>query len=123
VSVTPDEFASKLTRTGPEVRTIVEAHVQEYECLLLHVLVADLLRFCIRAFDGGRREELGRCLTVMSEGLIDGDEAVENAVAVSFVEDAEWWDPAKGPFMATWPLALRTEAERQRRWYSRRSDS
>ena len=45
-------------------------------------------------------------------------EYVENAMAVSFVEDAGWWDPKMEPFMAAWPLPLREEADRQATWRS-----
>jgi hypothetical protein len=55
-------------------------------------------------------------LVVMDKGLREGDEDVENAVAVSFVENTGCWDPAMLPFIATWPEDLKAEAERQRFW-------
>lgn len=54
--------------------------------------------------------------TSVGAGLTDGNERVENAVAVSFVEDTGWWDDAMAPFIAAWPEPLRAEARRQRDW-------
>jgi len=51
---------------------------------------------------------------VFDTGLREGDERVENAVAVSFVEDTPWWDPDRSAFIASWSPALRAEAERWR---------
>jgi hypothetical protein len=46
--------------------------------------------------------------------LQEGDERVENAVAVSFVEDTGWWESDMVAFVASWPTPLRAEADRQR---------
>lgn len=46
----------------------------------------------------------------------EGDERVENAVAVSFVEDTPLWDESRHAFIERWPPALSAEAERQRNW-------
>jgi hypothetical protein len=54
-------------------------------------------------------------LGVFETGLREGDEAVENAVAVSFVEDTDWWDDSMRLFIARWPTGLAEEVERQRR--------
>ena len=56
---------------------------------------------------------------VLDIGLCDGDEAVANAVDVSFVEVTGWWAPEEQPFIAAWPQNRRAEVERQRDWRSR----
>jgi len=109
------EFATDIIQTLPETQRIVDEHIQFYEELLLHVLVADLLRYAIALFEGGDTENLHCLLAVMDRAMREGDPDVENAVAVSFVENTGWWDCATQPFIATWPAALRSGVERQRR--------
>jgi hypothetical protein len=50
-------------------------------------------------------------LAVVHKALREGDEDAENAVAVSFVEDTGWWEPAMRTFITTWPDGLKAEAE------------
>ena len=96
---------------------MVEEHVADQGGeLLLHLLMGDLRRLAIAAFDRGDGDLLQRLLSVLDAALRDGDERVENAVAVSFVEDTGWWEPEMQPFMATWPNALQAEAEKQKNW-------
>jgi hypothetical protein len=89
-------------------------HLEDNEGVLLHLLSADLRRYAIKAFDTGRTDVLQRLLGVLDRALVDGDEYVNNAVAVSFVEDTGWWEPAMQPFIESWPLSLQAEARRQR---------
>lgn len=82
--------------------------------VLLHLLVGDLRRL---AFDAWKRDDdslLQRCLGLLKEALVTGDDRVVNAVSLSFVEDSCWWEPQVQPFIATWPPALTGEVERQR---------
>ncbi|WP_155992850.1 hypothetical protein [Nocardioides sp. URHA0020] len=51
-------------------------------------LMSDLLRLAVDWFDRGAAEPLERLLIAFDAGLSEGDECVENAVAVSLVEDA-----------------------------------
>ena len=44
-------------------------------------------------------------------GLVDGDDRVQNAVSVSFVEDTPLWAAERADFIASWPYRLRAEAE------------
>ena len=90
-------------------------HLETYDGeLLLHVLIADLRRLAVAWFDEGSTDPMQRLLAVLDAGLAEGDERVENAVAVSFVEDAAWWDQPSQAFIATWPAGLAHEVERQR---------
>lgn len=50
--------------------------------------MSDLLRLAVDWFDRGAAEPLERLLIAFDAGLSEGDECVENAVAVSLVEDA-----------------------------------
>lgn len=110
-------FVEELVAACPEIQVIVNQHLSDNDHeLLLHLLVADIRRFAIERFDAHDAATLERCLDAISMGLTDGDERVENAVAVSFVEDTCWWDPEMGSFIAAWPSPLRAEANRQREW-------
>lgn len=69
----------------------------------------------LSAFGVGERELAARGLTFLGRALIDGDEHVDNAVALSFVEDS--WD-APLEFIESWPAALRDERLRQATWHA-----
>jgi hypothetical protein len=116
VTLTADEFVAQLVETCPGFRPCLDEHLQDNEEVLLHLLVADVLRFAISKFEESSEDDLARCLAAVATGLTDGDEQVENAVAVSFVEDTGWWDDTMAPFIATWPEPLKAEAQRQRAW-------
>ncbi|MEQ1702092.1 MAG: hypothetical protein ABMA25_18430, partial [Ilumatobacteraceae bacterium] len=92
-------------------------HLLEFEGeALLHLLVDDVRRWCVAALAAGEHEELRRCLEVMAHGILSDDDYVQNAVAVSFVEDTPTWDASMASFMAVWPAALQAEAARQQSW-------
>ncbi|HEX7167067.1 MAG TPA: hypothetical protein VF230_08810 [Acidimicrobiales bacterium] len=109
----PSEFVQRLVERVPEVRPILNEHLLDNDELLLHVFVARVRDLAIDAFDSDRRGLAHRIVETFELGLHDGNEAVENAVAVSFVEDTPWWDPDRAEFIETWPTGLRNEAERQ----------
>jgi hypothetical protein len=114
VPMTKEQFVDDLTRRCPEARPLVDEHVHDHGEILLHLVAADVLRLATAMFNAGATEELHRCLGVVATGLTDGDEYVQNAISVSFVEDTPWWDEHMAPFMAAWPEALRAEAETYR---------
>ena len=113
--MTKESFVDDLVRECPEARPLVEEHLQDNGGeLLLHLVAADVLRLAIAMFNSQETEALGRCLGVVATGLADGDEYVQNAVSVSFVEDTPWWDEQMFPFIAVWPEVLQAEAKRFR---------
>jgi hypothetical protein len=114
--VSSHEFLAELSLHVPESQELVAEHLEDYEELLLHVLMGDLRRMAIAMFERGESDSLARLLGVLDRSLVEGDDHVQNAVAVSFVEDTGWWDPEMAPFMRVWPAGLTAEAERQRRW-------
>lgn len=115
--MTEEDFVQGLVGAVPEVSGLIAEHRRDqFGELLLHVLVADVRRFVLGAFERNESDLVARCLGFLDLALRSGDERVQNAVAVSFVEDTGWWDRAMVPFMAAWPEGLRAEAERQRRW-------
>jgi hypothetical protein len=115
MSLTREQFVEQLRRDCPELDSIIDEHLGDFDGeVLLHLLVADVLRLAIELFEAHEIEALDRCLSVVAAGLGEGDEYVQNTVAVSFVEDTPWWDETKFPFIAAWPEVLRAEAERFR---------
>jgi hypothetical protein len=112
--MTKERFIDDLVRECPEARPVVEEHLQDHGEILLHLVAADLLRLAVAMFEADETDALNRCLGVVATGLTDGDEYVQNAISVSFVEDTPWWDEKMFPFMAVWPEALQAEAESYR---------
>lgn len=108
--MTAEDFLAALDREVPEVQPVVREHFGDNDELLLHLLTADLRRYAIEAFNVGNSDVLRRLLNVINCALVEGTEDVENAMAVSFVEDSGWWDTAMQPFVESWPPELRNEA-------------
>ena len=93
----------------------MENHLADHGELLLHVLMADVRRWLISAFYNLQDDtETMAVLELLEEALSRGDARLENAVAISFVEDSCPWHPRMGAFVDAWPGGLRREAERQR---------
>ncbi len=108
-------FVASLIEAAPEVQPVVDENLRDQDGqLLLHLLVADVRRFSIATFESGDEDLSHRLLSAIDTGLREGDEEVENAIAVSFVEDTGWWEPAMQPFIASWPHGLQGEVTRQR---------
>lgn len=115
--MTADEFVAHLLARCPETQPIVTEHLADFENeILLHLLIADVRRFAIAAFVDDEIDLLRRCLDAVGTGMSDGDDYVQNAIGVSFVEDTPLWDEAMDSYIATWPPPLAEEAERQRSW-------
>lgn len=111
--LTADDFVVELRRLVPGADALIDEHQSFYGDVMLHVLVADLRRMALRWFESSDAEALARLLDVIDRGIREGDDAVRNAVAVSFIEDTGCWDPAMQGFMDTWPPAMKAEAARQ----------
>ena len=114
MALTATDLLDTLAAEVPETQPVVGQHLQDNGGLLLHLLTADLRRYAIQSFEAGQRDVVGRLLAVIDDALREGTEDVQNAMAVSFVEDTGWWDPAMQPFIETWPEGLQAEARIQR---------
>lgn len=114
MAMTSADFVDALGTDVPECQPVVAEHLEDNDGLLLHLLTADLQRFAVQSFEGGQRDVLKRLLALVARALQHGDDDVQNAMAVSFVEGTGWWDSATQPFIATWPAGLRAEVNRQR---------
>lgn len=106
-------FVRGVVEAVPEAAEIVSAHLADNDGeLLLHLLVSDFLRFTVDAFSRGEVDVAKRIVDAVSRGLSEGDEYVQNAVAVSFVEDFGASDGETDDLLALWPPALRAELGR-----------
>lgn len=105
-----------LREAVPEFGPVIDEHIAYYEGPVQHVLFGDLTRFVLGARQRGDHLLVERCLGFLDVALRDGDDEVQNLVAVSFVENVELWDDDVRDFIRSWPTALLAEAERQRGW-------
>ena len=116
MALTPEAFVDGLLRAAPELRDLLDDHLAAYDELLLHVLMGDLLRSCVAAFHAGEPERAARVLAFLDRALRESDEAVRNAVALSFVAHAGHGPGETEAFLRTWPAGLAAERARQERW-------
>ena len=111
------DFVAGVGGLAPEAAALVDEHLEYYDEVLLHVLMGDLLRWGVRLFESGEADLVDRLLAWVDRGLREGDEDVENAVAVSFIEDYGGFASETPEFFAIWPEGLRAEHVRQKAWY------
>jgi hypothetical protein len=110
------EVATALRETLPEFAAAIDEHVADHDEVLPHVLFGDLTRFVLDAHQRGDDDLVRRALAFLDSALREGDDGVQNLVGVSFVENVGPWDADQAQFIASWPDALRLEAEQQRDW-------
>ncbi|KRC90069.1 hypothetical protein ASE25_11300 [Terrabacter sp. Root85] len=111
--ITRDSFADQLRAAVPEAKPVVAEHLADNdEELLLHLLMGDLQRMAVSAFDDGDLELTRRLLDFVDQSFRDGDADVNNAVAVSFVEHFGALPLESDALLDLWPSALRRELGR-----------
>ena len=111
--ITGATFVDDLLSAVPEATGMVREHLDDQDGeLLLHLLMADLLRFGVAAFESARTGEALRILHFVERCLAEGDEYVTNAVQVSFVENYGYGRNEPVSFLAIWPATLREELGR-----------
>ncbi|TPG17353.1 DUF7674 family protein [Pedococcus bigeumensis] len=113
--MTSADFVRQLADATPRLQALVDEHLADHDGeLLLHVLMADARRWVISAFYNLQDDTATMAvLHLLDEALRDGEANLENAVAISFVEDSCVWHPRMAAFVDAWPRGLRAEAERQ----------
>jgi hypothetical protein len=115
-TVAYSEVHKALRAAVPDFGSVIDQHIGAHDGVLPHVLFGDLTRFVLDAHERADAEVEQRCLEFLDHALKEGDELVQNLVAVSFVENVGPWDAEMAGFIASWPDALRSEATRQREW-------
>jgi hypothetical protein len=118
--MTADEFMAELDRRVPEAAELVRDQLGFMEVPHLHLLLPELLRMATELYASGQTETLARLQNLVAEGMAHGDEDVENAVAVSFVEHLGAFLLETPAFIAQLPQPLLGELRRQKdEWASR----
>lgn len=114
MNISADQFVARLRAEVPEFADQIEEHIADNDELLPHLLLGDLARACVTAWQTDDSAFNLRALTVLDEVLAesDGDDYMGNAISVSFVEHVGPWDPSIREFIADWPPALLQDARR-----------
>lgn len=112
--ITRATFAQDLLAAVPIAQATVDEHLRDNDELLLHLLMADLLRLTVSAHQRNDHDTVQSLLAFVDRALREGDEDVENAVCVSFIEHIGAGAGESEEFIASWPAGLRDEAARQR---------
>ena len=111
--ITGATFVDDLLSALPEANEMVREHLDDQDGeILLHLLMADLLRLGVAAFESARTDEALRMLHFVDRCLAEGDDYVTNAVHVSFVEDYGAGPNEPGSVLTLWPAALRADLGR-----------
>jgi hypothetical protein len=79
-----------------EFPNLVEELAEESLVGLLHLEVACFRRYTQTQVEDGNRRELDHCYRIATAFLMDGDEAVKNAIYVSYLEHLNF-DDGKRP--------------------------
>ncbi|PKN91365.1 MAG: hypothetical protein CVU44_19830 [Chloroflexi bacterium HGW-Chloroflexi-6] len=98
LSFTYNEIGLSLVEHIPEFKNIYEEHVNQYQCVLQHVLFGDLVRFTRDIckimmsskgeYERERKAEIvDRILDFIEQALESNDERVTELVQVSFLEN------------------------------------
>ena len=107
------EFVEELLATVPQAAGAVEDSCADDGTVLVHLLLPDLNRLTVSAFHADDLDLTARVLALVGRGLVEGDEYLENAVAVSFVEHFGAGEGETEDLLALWPRPLRDELTRQ----------
>ena len=105
--VTGNDVVALLHDLVPEADGLVAEHLADNDELLLHLLMSDLQRRAVAAYEAGETDTTDRVLTFADRCLGDGDDYVQNAVRVSFVEHFGTSPGETDDLLARWPVSLR----------------
>ena len=86
-----DDLARDLGAAAPGLDALHREHLEDYDELLPHVFLGDVTRWLTTGAPGPAAASV---LAVLERHWTAGDEAVRNAIAVSFLENLEPGDAA-----------------------------
>lgn len=110
--ITSSNFVVELLDAVPESEPAVREHLSDFDELLLHLLMSDLLRLTVHTFDERQTAVTDRLLRFADRCLREGDNAVADAVRTSFVEHFGAYPGESDALLRRWPAALRAELGR-----------
>jgi hypothetical protein len=114
--LTPQSLIAELTEAVPAFGVVVDEHLATFGEVIPHVLFGDLTRFVLAARADGDVAAVAAILQRLNAALVAGRPDVVDLIRASFIENVGPWDDQMAAFIASWPDALRAEAERQRNW-------
>ena len=124
--MTEAELFQCIVDAAPGFEAVRAEHLRDnFGKLLPHLLMASLLRYVALALGAPdelyglaappSEPELSAILAVLDRGLVEGDAAIDNAIAVSFVEYL-WGEPYYVQLEPLLGPELRAQVQRQRDW-------
>ena len=108
--MTLEELLEALTHDVPEVRDVLEAHLEQVPGGDEFVLMGLLRDRALVLFSARHLEPLTRLLAIVDQALAEGDEELADAVTSDFISGTTPWDPQMQAFVAAWPVQLRAQA-------------
>jgi hypothetical protein len=117
VTIADEEVWDRLRAAVPEFSAEMVEHLSDnFGEVLNHLLFADLVRFMLAARVRGDDALVTRIFDFADLVIREGDDAARNVVEVSFVENVVGGVPSDDDwaFVASWPIALRKDADRYR---------
>lgn len=113
----PLELFQRVTKVAPGFETVLKDHLKDNDELLVHVLMADLLRYVGRTLSSKGPESQGQVKAVLSlleSALGSGNPETDNAIAASFIEhiETEPFYPAIKPLLGPKMLAEHGQSAR-----------
>jgi hypothetical protein len=89
--LTYDTFAARLRHEVPGFEHVYDEHVADYDEVLPHVLLGDLVRFLSREIEvrGAQSVAVRQAMSLLEEGMGSGEPRLQELVAVSFLENLD----------------------------------
>jgi hypothetical protein len=93
---TYDSFPENLRASVPGFERVYDEHLADYDELLPHVLLGDLVRFLSNevALHGPESAALRQAMLLLEQAMASADPRLEELVAVSFLENLDADDPS-----------------------------
>lgn len=81
-------FVKLLLEVLPELTSVYDEHIDDYDGLLEHVLMGDVTRFAEQLFiEDSNSECLARLLGFLDKAYASNDEKLQELISVSFLEN------------------------------------
>jgi len=93
MSITPGEFIESLTSSFPELRSLLETHLADNAGEVLHhVFLGEVVFWLVKLYSAHKGDHesmllIHRLITFIEDAFVRGDEATQELIAVSFVEN------------------------------------
>lgn len=107
---TIDDLVRDLVDAEPELDSVLQEHLGDNDELLPHLLLGDVTRWLEKSGPNAA------VLAVLEHHMAAGDDAVQNVVAASFLENLVAGEPADDAIRAALGPRLRAELDAMESW-------